>query len=67
MPKVFRVEMKSGEKTEVDMAKEFIDGHRMNKETLMAVVNGWNWKAVLQAQVNAANKTNNSLWLYYWE
>lgn len=60
---VYRVNLISGEKTEVDMTKHPYETEKFAKEE----INSWNYHSALQAKIKTENNTNNGpLWLYYW-
>lgn len=62
MPKVYRVHMNSGDKTEVDMSKHGIYPDYVNMKQLAEMINDWNYRSALQAKISILSDR----WLYYW-
>ncbi len=63
MVKVYQVDLRTGEKYEVDMSKHPYE----NNKFLIGMVNNWNYHSALQAKIKTDNNSNNGpVWLYYW-
>jgi hypothetical protein len=60
---VYRVNMYTGDKEEVDLTKHPYENEKFFKDE----INNWNYHAALQAKIKTdSNRNNGPLWLYYW-